>query len=101
MRSQNHTTIAEEAVRSVTEYQQCYERSISEIEDLDHRIGRIEVERATTGRARLHRNEMQKLQSLRLSAVQDRDHYNGCLQKIQDLAQWLELEDQLMTPGRY
>ncbi|MCW2783258.1 MAG: hypothetical protein JWR35_3707, partial [Marmoricola sp.] len=33
--------------------------------------------------------------------VQDRDHYTGCLQKVQDLMDWLELEDQLLTPGRY
>lgn len=101
MRLPNHTAMAEEAVQSVIDYQQFYEECISEIEELDHYIGAIEVERAATGRARLHRNEMQKLQSLRISAVKDRNHYTGCLQKIQDLVQWLELEDQLRTPGRY
>jgi protein involved in temperature-dependent protein secretion len=101
MRSQNHTAIAEKAVRSVEGIHECYEQSISEIEDLDHRIGRIEVERATTGRAGLHRKEMSKLRSLRLSAVQDRDYYSGSLRKVQELMDWLELEDRLLVPERY
>lgn len=101
MRSENYTAIPEETVENVVGVLQCYEQSIREIEDLDYDIGRIEVARAATGRARLHRNEMTRLRSLRLSAVQDRDHYAGRLQKVQNLLDGLELEDQLMNPERY
>lgn len=101
MRFENYGSIAESAAHTVRGFYECYEQSIFEIEGLDRQIGRIEVERASSRRSRLHRDEMRKLQDMRRSLVDDRDYYSRALQRVNVLMESVVHEDKLLKPDRY